>query len=93
MPPLCFLAFSFLIFCLTPEPVTPTEAITGQLAGRQGGSNGLTLAGLITLRITVVELREKRGIGGGIGDEEPWGREGGLYWMEDEMEGTEWREV
>ncbi|GLD56644.1 mannosyl-oligosaccharide 1,2-alpha-mannosidase IB isoform X1 [Lates japonicus] len=42
--------------CMTLKLVSPpTEAITGQLAGRQRGSNSLTLGGLINLRITVAE--------------------------------------
>lgn len=66
-PPLLsvFPFFSILTFCLfqclTHELVSPpTEAITGQLAGRQGGSNSLTLGGLINLRITVVRQWKER---------------------------------
>lgn len=46
--------------CLRCELVSPpTEAITGQLAGSQRGSNILTLGGLINLRITVVEQEKE----------------------------------
>lgn len=93
-PPLLsvFPFFSILTFCLfqclTHELVSPpTEAITGQLAGRQRGSNSLTLGGLINLRITVVrQWKERYREDLGMEKEKKcmfnggWGRDGG--WVE-----------